>query len=68
MAATFTAKPLELGGNPVKEYATGFGCAVDAKGAAEELFGSSKGLTLSIQGFGNVGLWQPTGLGRWGSR
>ncbi|MDW8004733.1 MAG: Glu/Leu/Phe/Val dehydrogenase [Thermofilaceae archaeon] len=55
--AAFTAKPVELGGNPVREYATGFGCAVDTKVVAEELFGSSKGLTLSIQGFGNVGLW-----------
>lgn len=55
--AAFTAKPVELGGNPVREYATGFGCAVVTKVAAEELLGSSKGLTLSIQGFGNVGLW-----------
>ncbi|MCS7105644.1 MAG: Glu/Leu/Phe/Val dehydrogenase [Thermofilaceae archaeon] len=55
--AAFTAKPVELGGNPVREYATGFGCAVVTKVVAEELFGSSKGLTLSIQGFGNVGLW-----------
>ncbi|MEM1913025.1 MAG: Glu/Leu/Phe/Val dehydrogenase [Thermofilaceae archaeon] len=55
--ASFTGKPVELGGDPARVYATGFGCAVITKLAAEEFIGTSKGLTLAIQGFGNVGSW-----------
>ncbi len=55
--AAFTGKPVELGGDPVRVYATGFGCAIVTKLAAEEFLGSSKGLTIAIQGFGNVGSW-----------
>ncbi|MCX8179937.1 MAG: Glu/Leu/Phe/Val dehydrogenase [Thermofilaceae archaeon] len=55
--ASFTGKPVELGGDPVRLYATGFGCAVVTKLAAEEFLGSSKNSTLAIQGFGNVGSW-----------
>ncbi len=37
--ATFTAKPVQLwGGNPVREYATGFGVAVMARETWRELF------------------------------
>ncbi len=55
--ASFTAKPAVLWGNPVREYATGFGCAVVTREAAERLLGGSKGLTLAVQGFGNTGQW-----------
>lgn len=55
--AAFTGKPVELGGDPARVYATGFGCAVITRLAAEEFLGTSKGLTLAIQGFGNVGAW-----------
>jgi len=55
--ASFTAKPPQLWGCPVRVYATGFGCAVATREAAERVFGGSKGLTLAVQGFGNTGQW-----------
>jgi len=53
----FTAKPPVLWGNPVREYATGFGCAVMSKLAAEKYLGGVEGKTIAIQGFGNTGQW-----------
>jgi glutamate dehydrogenase/leucine dehydrogenase len=55
--ASFTAKPAVLWGNPVREYATGFGCAVMTREAAERILGNFKGLALAVQGFGNTGQW-----------
>jgi len=55
--ASFTAKPPQLWGCPVRVYATGFGCAVATREAAERVFGGSEGLTLAVQGFGNTGQW-----------
>jgi len=55
--ASFTGKPPHLWGSPARIYATGFGCAVVTKLAAETLLGSAKGLSLAVQGFGNVGSW-----------
>jgi len=55
--ASFTAKPSQLWGSPVRVYATGFGCAVVTKMAADRILGESKGLTLAVQGFGNTGQW-----------
>jgi glutamate dehydrogenase/leucine dehydrogenase len=56
--ATFTAKPVQLWGNPVREYATGFGVAVMAREAWRELGkGDLSGARVSIHGFGNTGQW-----------
>jgi len=55
--ASFTGKPSHLWGSPARIYATGFGCAVITKLAAEALLGSAKELSLAIQGFGSVGSW-----------
>jgi len=55
--AAFTAKPPVLWGNPVREYATGFGCAVISREAAEKYLGGFRGCSLAIQGFGNTGQW-----------
>ncbi|MFP3160721.1 MAG: Glu/Leu/Phe/Val dehydrogenase, partial [Vulcanisaeta sp.] len=53
----FTAKPIILWGNPVREYSTGFGVAVWAREAAKKLWGGIEGKTVAVQGFGNVGYW-----------
>ena len=56
--ATFTAKPVQLWGNPVREYATGFGVAIMAREAWRELGkGDLSGARVSIHGFGNTGQW-----------
>ncbi|MFP3239911.1 MAG: Glu/Leu/Phe/Val dehydrogenase [Caldivirga sp.] len=56
--AVFTAKPIELWGNPVREYATGFGVAVMAREAWSSLFnGNLSGVRVSVHGFGNTGQW-----------
>jgi len=54
--ATFTGKPLAVGGSQGREEATGFGGFI----ALRELLNSLKikkstGLTVAVQGFGNVG-------------
>ncbi len=53
----FTAKPPVLWGNPVREYATGFGCAVMSREAANKYLGGFEGKRVAIQGFGNTGQW-----------
>lgn len=56
-AGVITAKPVELWGNPVRNYSTGYGCYVCAREIAKEIFGGLKGLRISVQGFGNVGMY-----------
>ncbi|WP_349681914.1 Glu/Leu/Phe/Val dehydrogenase [Caldivirga sp. UBA161] len=54
----FTAKPVELWGNPVREYATGFGVMVTAREAWRNLFNSNLNeVKVSVHGFGNTGQW-----------
>ncbi len=53
--ATFTGKPVGLGGIPVREYATGRGGLVVALALAKKLGREPKDLTVAVQGFGNVG-------------
>jgi glutamate dehydrogenase/leucine dehydrogenase len=65
---TFTAKPPELWGNPVREYATGFGAAVAAREAAEIYLGGIEGKTVAIQGFGNTGQWHAYWLSKMGAK
>ncbi len=65
---TFTAKPVELWGNPVREYATGFGAAVAAREAAEVYLGGIEGKRVAIQGFGNTGQWHAYWLSKMGAK
>jgi len=65
---TFTAKPVELWGNPVREYATGFGAAVAAREAAEIYLGGIEGKKVAIQGFGNTGQWHAYWLSKMGAK
>jgi glutamate dehydrogenase/leucine dehydrogenase len=56
-AATFTGKPLELGGSEGREEATGLGGVFILEKLVEALKLNPKQTTLAIQGFGNVGYW-----------
>lgn len=56
--ATFTGKPLELGGSAGREEATGLGGVYVLEKMAQELGWSRKqDVTIAIQGFGNVGYY-----------
>ncbi len=63
-----TAKPPVLWGNPVREYATGFGLAVVTREAAEKYLGGLEGKRVGIQGFGNVGRWHAYWLSKMGAK
>lgn len=52
-----TGKPVELGGSPGREEATGRGVIICAREAAERLGVPFEGGRIVIQGFGNVGFW-----------
>jgi glutamate dehydrogenase/leucine dehydrogenase len=66
--AVFTSKPPELWGNPVREYATGFGVAVVTREAAKKLWGGLEGKTVAVQGMGNVGRWAAYWFGKMGAK
>ncbi|HEX7017437.1 MAG TPA: Glu/Leu/Phe/Val dehydrogenase, partial [Patescibacteria group bacterium] len=56
--ATFTGKPLELGGSQGREEATGLGGVYVLEKVAEKLgWHRPQDVTIAIQGFGNVGYW-----------
>ena len=63
-----TAKPPILWGNPVREYATGFGLSVVTKEAAEKYLGGLEGKRVAVQGFGNVGRWHAYWLSKMGAK
>ena len=52
-----TGKPVELGGSPGREEATGRGVVICARESAKKLGMTFKGARVAIQGFGNVGYW-----------
>ena len=66
--AVVTGKPLELGGTPGREEATGEGCGVCAVEALQRLGLAVKGARVAIQGFGNVGSYTARALVRRGAR
>ena len=66
--AVVTGKPLEVGGSPGRESATGRGVAVITERAAAELNLSLEGATVAVQGFGNVGSWSARFLQEMGAR
>lgn len=55
--AIVTGKPVELGGSPGREEATGRGVILCAAEAAKRSGIDFEGASIAIQGFGNVGYW-----------
>ena len=57
--ATFTGKPLALGGSEGREEATGLGGVFVLEQLAKVLFAEKEKqqVTIAVQGFGNVGYW-----------
>ncbi|MFL6205976.1 MAG: Glu/Leu/Phe/Val family dehydrogenase [Acidimicrobiales bacterium] len=55
--AIVTGKPLDLGGAPGREAATGRGCTYVLDAWCHHHGRALKGLRIAIQGFGNVGSW-----------
>lgn len=53
--ATFTGKPIELGGIKIRDEATGLGGFFMADAAAKKAGLDPKSATVAVQGFGNVG-------------
>ncbi|MBV8304052.1 MAG: glutamate dehydrogenase, partial [Acidimicrobiia bacterium] len=60
--ASVTGKPLELGGAPGREAATGRGVVYVLEGAAKHWDVDLHACRVAIQGFGNVGSWVARGL------
>jgi glutamate dehydrogenase (NAD(P)+) len=52
-----TGKPVELGGSPGREEATGRGVIICAQQAAARKGINFEGAAVAIQGYGNVGFW-----------
>ncbi len=52
-----TGKPVELGGSPGREEATGRGVVICTQEATKRLGTDFAGARVAIQGFGNVGFW-----------
>ena len=52
-----TGKPVEMGGSPGREEATGRGVVLCAREVAERTGMDFKGAKIVVQGFGNVGFW-----------
>ena len=52
-----TGKPVELGGSPGREEATGRGVVICTEEIARKLDIDFEGASVVIQGFGNVGYW-----------
>ena len=52
-----TGKPLDLGGAPGREAATGRGCVYVLEEAAKHWSIDLRSASVAIQGFGNVGSW-----------
>ncbi len=55
--ATFTGKPIELGGSQGRTEATGLGGVVVLQEYLKKKGIKVKGTTLAVQGIGNVGYW-----------
>ncbi len=66
--AVVTGKPLEVGGSPGRESATGRGVSVITERAAADHGIDLKGATVAVQGFGNVGSWSAHYLAELGAR
>ncbi len=63
-----TGKPSSVGGLPHELGSTGFGVAVSARTAVEHAGKSLEGMTVAIEGFGNVGTFTMKFLTEWGAK
>ncbi|MFZ5500308.1 MAG: Glu/Leu/Phe/Val family dehydrogenase [Candidatus Micrarchaeota archaeon] len=63
-----TGKPSSLGGLPHELGSTGFGVAVSLRTAVEHQGKSLDGMTVAIEGFGNVGTFTMKFLTEWGAK
>jgi glutamate dehydrogenase (NAD(P)+) len=63
-----TGKPLELGGSPGREAATGRGVSIITAAAAKDLGIEMTGARVAIQGFGNVGSYTARFLAERGAK
>lgn len=66
--AVVTGKPLDVGGSPGREAATGRGVSIIIGRAAADYGVELEGATVAIQGFGNVGSWTARFLDEAGAR
>ena len=66
--AVVTGKPLHLFGSDGREEATGRGVAHVTVAALEDEGRSPEGVTVAIQGFGNVGSYAAMTLAGWGAK
>ncbi|WP_243342420.1 Glu/Leu/Phe/Val dehydrogenase [Anaerococcus sp. AGMB09787] len=66
--ATFTGKPLELGGSLGRDQATGYGVALAVKYAYKRKGDNLLNKTFAIQGFGNVGYFTAKYLCEFGAK
>ena len=66
--AVVTGKPLEIGGSPGRNSATGRGVASITSRAAADRGIDLDGATVAVQGFGNVGSWTAHFLAEMGAR
>ncbi|MEM2794657.1 MAG: Glu/Leu/Phe/Val dehydrogenase [Thermofilaceae archaeon] len=64
----FTGKPPALWGDPLRDYSTGYGCAVITKLIAEKVLGSLEDASIAVQGFGNVGSWHAYWVQKMGAK
>jgi glutamate dehydrogenase (NAD(P)+) len=63
-----TGKPVEIGGTPGRVEATGRGVGIVTEQLFEHLDDSIDGVTVAIQGFGNVGAWAARLLAQAGAK
>jgi len=63
-----TGKPLSVGGLPHELGSTGFGVAISTRVAVEHMGKKLDGMTVAIEGFGNVGTFAMKFLTDWGAK
>jgi glutamate dehydrogenase (NAD(P)+) len=63
-----TGKPSSEGGLPHELGSTGFGVAIATRVAVKHMGKDLKGMTVAIEGFGNVGTFAMKFLEEWGAR
>ena len=69
LTESVTGKPPRIGGLPGRREATGRGVARATKEAMRRIFNTElNGLTVAVQGFGNVGSWTCQFLSDWGAK
>jgi glutamate dehydrogenase (NAD(P)+) len=63
-----TGKPVELGGSPGREEATGRGVVICAAQSAKRIGIDFDGASVAIQGYGNVGYWTAASAAELGAK